>query len=39
MPSTAGRTLRLDTIEYSQERGKPPVSASIVRVHEEGPSL
>lgn len=24
------------SVEYSQERGKPPVSASIVRVYEEG---
>ena len=24
------------SVDYSQERGKPPVSASIVRVHEEG---
>ena len=24
------------SVEYSQERGKPPVSPSIVRVYEEG---
>ena len=25
------------SVDYSQERGQPPVSASIVRVYEEGP--